>query len=332
MPEATEKKSPQTVLSEMMWGYRLSQAIFVAIRLHIIDLLKQQTRSNEELAAAAQVDPQALHRLLMVLVHAGLVCEADRARFALTEMGALLHKGEGLRDSAVLAELYWPAYGELLHAMQTGRSGFERAFGMPIYDYLAKNAEADAAYEARMTAATGTIATALMGSYDFSGLDTVVDVGGGRGALLSAILKAHRHLRGILFDRPAVVAGVQEALAAEQVGERGKVVGGDFFEGLPAGGDAYILKWVLSEWSDEQATAILRKCRKAMSSRGRVLVIDPLDLPSNELFNLQMLVVWNGGRVRSRSELASLFAAAGLDAPRIVPTQSQFAIVEGRPT
>jgi hypothetical protein len=333
MPEATDpgsrgqEKSLEDVLSEMIWGYRNSQAIFVAVGLGITDLLKDEARSSEELAAKAGVDPQALYRLLVVLASAGVVREAGPTRFALTPMGALLQKQKTLRDSAILAASFWPAYGELLYTIQTGRSGFQRASGMPIYDYLAKTPEADAAYSARLTAATSAMAAALTTSYDFSGASTVVDVGGGQGALLLAILRAHPHLRGILFDRSPVVAG---ALADRDVAERCEVVAGNFFEGVPAGGDVYILKWVISEWSDDRAVAILKNCRRSMTARGRVLVIDPFDVYSHALFNLQMLVVWNGGRVRSQADIAALFAAASLSAERIIPTQSQFSIVEGR--
>jgi len=314
----------------MIWGYRISQAIFVSVRLGIPDLLKDGAKSTEELAATAGAEPQALHRLLVVLADAGVLRELDPGRFAITPMGVRLQQGEALRDSTILAELFWPAYGELAHTIRTGRSGFQRAFGQPIYDHLAGNPEADAAYAARMTAATLTIAAALTASYDFSGVSTVVDVGGGQGALLGAILGTHPKLRGILFDRAPVVAGGRDTLEAHQVAERCEVVAGDFFEGLPAGGDVYLLKWVISEWADARAVAILRNCRQAMTARGRVLVIDPLGLASNELFNLQMLVVWNGGRVRSQDELATLFAAAGLRVERIVPTESQLSIVEGR--
>jgi len=315
------ERSAEHVLSQLIWGYRLSQAIFVAARLGIVDLLADEARSSDELASATGVDPSALHRLLMVLASAGLLREVSPARFGITPVGALLQKGKGLRDSAILAELFWPAYAELLYTIRTGRSGFQRAYGMPIYDQLARNPEADAAYAARMTSATRAMADALTRAYDFSGIRTVVDVGGGQGAFLGAILTAHPHLRGILFDRAPVVAGARDRFEA---------VGGDFFEGLPTGGDVYVLKWVLSEWADDRAVKILLNCRRAMSASGRVLVIDPLDLTSNELFNLQMLVAWNGGRVRSQADLAALFQAADLRVERIIPTESEFSIVEGR--
>jgi len=338
MPEPTDpllsrpEKSPESVLSEMIGAYRISQVVFAAARLGIADLLRDQAMNSEELAQAAGADPHALHRLLVVLASVGIVREVAATRFALTPMGALLQKGQHFRDSAIMtAELFWPAYGELLHAVRTGLSGFERAFGMPIYDYLAEHPEADAAYAARMTAATSTIAAALTTSYDFSGLRTVVDVGGGRGALLGAILRAHSHLQGILFDRPSVVAGARDALEALRVGERCETVAGSFFDGLP-GGDVYVLKWVISEWDDDRAAVILKNCRHGMAAGGRVLVVDPLDLPSNALFNLAMLVTWNGGRVRSPADLRTLFATAGLRVERIISTDSQFSIIEGRPT
>jgi hypothetical protein len=322
-----QEKSPEHALRQMIVGYRISQAIFVAVKLGIPDVLKDEARTSE-----TGVDRDALHRLLVVLASSAVLRETAPARFALTAMGALLRKDGAVRDSVILAaEVFWPAYSELLHTVRTGRSGVERAFGVPIYDYLARNPEADAAYTAIMTAATSAMAAALTSSYDFSGIGTVVDVGGGQGAFLTAILKTYPHLRGILFDRSAAVAGAREALVAQQVAERCEVVAGDFFEGLPADRDVYILKWVISEWADERAVVILKNCRRAMTTRGRVLVMEPLDLPSNALFNLNMLVTWNGGRVRSPAELTALFANAGLRVERIIPAQSQMSIVEGRP-
>lgn len=337
MPERTDpssdpaERSLENVLSQMIGGYRISQAIFVAVRLGIADSLKDESKSSEELAASAGVNPQALYRLLVVLANAGVLREVEPARFALTPMGTLLQEGRPLRYSAVMgAELFYRAYGELAYTVQTGQSAFQRAFGVPIYDYLPKTPQADAAYAGAMTAATTAMAAVLTQSYDCSGVGTVVDVGGGRGALLSRILTAHPHLRGILFDRPPTIAGVLDALEVDQVANRCQVVSGNFFEGLPAGGDVYILKWVISEWSDDRASIILKNCRRAMTPRGRLLVIDPLDLPSNALFNLNMLVAWNGGRVRSSADLTALLRAAGFRMEGIISTQSPLSIVEGR--
>ena len=170
MPEPTNptssvaERSPQDTLSQMIHGYETSQAIFVAVRLGIADLLKEAPKSSEELAVSAGVNAQALYRLLRVLASAGVLHEVEPRHFALTPIGVLLQKGNALRASAIMrAELYWPAYGELLYAVQTGRSAFERAFGMSIYDYLATHPEADAAYAATMTTATSRIAMALAG-------------------------------------------------------------------------------------------------------------------------------------------------------------------------
>jgi hypothetical protein len=200
---------------------------------------------------------------------------------------------------------------------------------MSTYDYLAKHPEADAAYTAHITAVTSGIAMAVATSYDFSRISTVVDVGGGQGALLAEILKTYPHLRGILCDRPFVAAGARNVLEAQGVAARCDIVGGNFFEAVPGGGDAYILKWVFSDWADDQVVVILKNCHRAMNAHGRVLVIEPLDLPTNASFNLTM-AVWNEGRMRSVADLRALFEAAGFSVERIIPTQSQFSIVEGR--
>jgi hypothetical protein len=333
MPAAETLALAQT-LTQMIHGHAVTQAVNVAVTLGLPERLQAGPRSSADLAAETGTVAPALDRLLRYLARLGLLRVEPPDRFALTPLGALLQPGSPLRGWAILnATLYWPAYGALLEVARTGQSGFQRVFGMPIHDYLAAHPEIDAAYTLTMTGATTRVASALATAYDFSGCRTVVDVGGGEGALLAAVLAAHPHLRGVLFDRPAVVAGAGALLATQGVAERCAVEGGDFFAGVPAGGDVYLLKWVLPGLDDERAVTVLRHCARAMAPGGRVLVIDPLGRDAQPLhyLDLDMLVVWDdGGGMRDVAQLATLFQAAGLRLERVIATPTEFSIVEGR--
>jgi SAM-dependent methyltransferase len=158
---------------------------------------------------------------------------------------------------------------------------------------------------------------------------TVADIGGGQGALVAAILNSKPHLKGILFDRPSAVVGAPGVLQAQGVADRCDVIGGDFFQAVPAA-DVYTLKWVLSDWDDARARQILQNCRRAMNPGGKVLVVDPVAMAGQERFSLSMVVVWNGGGVRTEAELRALLASAGLAVERVLPTETLFHIVEAK--
>jgi len=340
MDPMTNTPSPEQVFNGLMDGFRHAQAVFAAVALGLPDQLQDGPRHTAELAAATGTNPAALRRLLRYLSALGVLTQPDRDpdMFALTPVGALLGAGNPRRAWAELnAGLYWPAYSALGESLRTGQSGLRHAVGRPVYDIVADCPDLDAAYAAVMTAATSRVATALAQTYDFTQCQVVVDVGGGQGMLLAAVLRAYPHLRGILLDRPAVVAGAPALLTAQGVAERCTVVGGDFFTAVPAGGDVYLIKWVLSDWDDARAVAILRACAQAMRPSGSVLVIDPLEQstsPASDVdsraFDLDMLVVWNGGGLRTAERLAELFTAAGLRLVRVTAGPSPFSIAEGR--
>jgi hypothetical protein len=337
----TPDASPAVILRHLSTGFWISQAIAVAASLGIADHLHGGAKSCAELAAAVGGHAGALYRLLRALASAGVFAEDEQSRFALTPLAALLltHKPESWRAAAILnGEAWtWQPWGALAYSVQTGEPAFEHIFGMEFDAYLAQHPEAVDTFQAFMQVATAEEAAVVAPMYDFSGLTTVVDVGGGRGALLAAILRRNPHLRGILFESPQAIAEAPALLAIQGVAERCEIVAGDFFQALPMGADAYILKWILVSWDDEPSVVILQNCRRALGSRGKLLVIERLIPPGNQPFfgklaDLNLLVMYRG-RHRTEQEYRALFARAGFELSRVIPTHSptEFSIIEGNP-
>jgi hypothetical protein len=229
----------------------------------------------------------------------------------------------------------YQAWGELLYSIQTNRPAFEKTHGLPLFDFLARHPDKGQLFDAAMTGVHGRETDAVLDAYDFSGIGTLADVGGGNGSVLAAILKQHPALKGIVFDLPAVIERTRASLAAAGLAERCRAVAGDFFREVPAGADAYHLRHVLHDWDDDRAVAILRQCRQAMRDRGRLLVVEGVVPPGNDphpskFFDLAMLVV-PGGLERTEEEYRRLFESAGFRLARIVPTRSWISVIEGEP-
>jgi hypothetical protein len=333
--------SSAVTLRHLSTGFWVSQAIAVAAALGIADHLQGGAKSCAELAPAVGVHAGALYRLLRAIASVGVFAEDRQGRFSLTPLATLLlTEGPGSwRAAAILngAPWVWQPWGALAYSVKTGKPAFEHIFGMGFEAYLAQHPEAADTFQAFMHVATAEEASVVAPVYDFSGLTTVVDVGGGRGALLAAILKCNPHLRGVLFESSQVIADAPALLAAQGVADRCELVAGDFFRALPVGADAYILKWILVSWDDEQSVRILQNCRQALGTRGRLLVIERIIPPGNEPFfgklaDLNLLVMY-AGRHRTETEYRALFARAGFELSRVVPTHSptQFSVIEGMP-
>jgi SAM-dependent methyltransferase len=227
----------------------------------------------------------------------------------------------------------WRPWGELHHCVKTGERSFDRIFGIPPFAYLAQNPAAAAIFDDAMTGWSMQNSMGVAADYDFSGIGTLTDVGGGHGYLLATILKANPSLRGVLYETPEVCAGAQARLAAEGVADRCRVAAGDFFASVPDGTDACILKSVIHDWDDAQATTILRNCRRAVGPGGRVLLAEMVIPPGNDphvgkLIDLEMLVM-AGGHERTEAQFRDLLAGAGLPMTRIVPTAAPTCVIEG---
>ncbi|MGW1341927.1 methyltransferase [Kribbella sp. NPDC002412] len=326
-------------LHRLITGHQVAQAVHVAARLGLSDLLADGPRSVAELAESTAADPRSLARLMRVLVAVGLYVGVEGERFACTELGDAF-RSEAPRSVAGWARMvgrpfHWQAYGELEHCVRTGESGFVAAHGVPLWEYLTEHPDEQELFDGAMTAISRMIADAVADAYDFGRFGTVVDVGGGRGLLLAAILARYPSLDGVLLDRPEVVSGARALLAAAGVAERCGVVGGSFFEALPANGDVYILKAVIHDWADAEAIEILRTCRRAMPAHGRLLLVEQvLDLSQDAmrtaLSDLTMLVM-AGGQERTSSEYGALLAAAGFDLSRTIPTTGDVFVIEAVP-
>ncbi len=294
------------------------------------------SQTVEELAKAADVQPDALYRVMRALAGLSVFSEVTPRRFALTPLAdvlradhplsmrapALFHGGEAYR-----------AWGDLSYSVRTGAPAFDHVYQMAHFDYLAQHADANAVFNGTMSVNTAQSVAAVVSAYAFPATGVVVDVGGGHGALLAAVLQAHTGLRGVLFDQPHVVDGAMPTLDAAGVAARCSRVGGDFFVPPLPTGDLYLLRQIIHDWDDERGVAILRACAEAMSEHGKVLVIEALIPPGNDpapvkFLDLQMLVML-GGRQRTEEEYGQLYAAAGLQLTRVIATRSAFSLVEG---
>lgn len=319
-------------------GYWISQLVFVAAQLGLADELQKGPRTPAALAKRVGADPEALHRVLRALASVGVFSETADGKFKSNPVGATLRSGTpgSLKDfaSMIVDDYNWNAWGGLLDGVKNGSLPFHDVFGKPIFEYLRERPEKDRVFAASMASLSGPENAAIAKAFDFNRLGTLVDVGGAHGHLLGTILRRHRQLRGVLFDQPQVVAAAREDefLAAKAVAGRVKFEGGSFFDAVPDGADAYIMKYVLHDWNDEQCLTILRKCRDAMASGGRVLVVEHVIQSGNKpdwgkLLDTNMFVL-TGGRERTREEFAKLFGRAGLRLKKVHSTESALSILE----
>jgi hypothetical protein len=307
-------------LARLVDGFRVSQTIHAAVDLGIPELLADGERAADDLAEASGADPSTLYRLLRALASLGILHEEDGRRFSLTELGQPLRADVpgSIRGWVRLngREYLWRSWGNLANAVRAGENSFRALYGTDVWEWRAGHPEESAIFDEAMMSLTGGANAAILAAYDFGRFGTVVDVGGGNGTLLAALLAAHPQLRGVLFDQPHVVSGAEPVLQAAGVLDRCDIVSGSFFSSVPEGGDAYVLKWIIHDWEDEECVAILRNCRDAMGPEAVVLVVERDLGPANEnaaakLSDLNMLVM-PGGRERSHEEYAELFERAGL--------------------
>jgi hypothetical protein len=327
-----DSEPPTVALRRLVNGYQVTQAIYVAAALGIADLLRDGPRDSEALAAQTAAHAPSLHRVLRALASVGVLHEDDDGRFALTAIGECLRSDAdepvGAWAAFVGRPYHWQAWGALLHGVRTGENAFRSVHGTDTWDYRAAHPEEGAIFNAAMTDIMRRANAHLLAAYDFARFATVVDVGGGRGAFLGAVLDANPGMRGILFDQPHVVEGAV-------VGERCEVVAGSFFEAVPEGADAYLLKAVLHDWDDDDAVRILCRCREAIASGGALLVVErdlggPNEHADAKLSDLNMMV-GVGGRERTGADFASLFAAGGFALESTTPSAIGLSVFEGRP-
>jgi hypothetical protein len=310
-------KSPAREVLELLVGPFRAYAIYAAAKLGIADRLADGPRTSAELAEEVGADADSLGRLLRLLAGLGIVT-AHNGRFGLTPRGELLSSAQGsMRDLAICyGEQFYRPLAQLPHSVRTGEPSFPRVFGQPWLEYYVDHPEAARVFDSAMAAGSAFF-TELPRVYDFTRARTVVDVGGGNGALLAAVLGTQPHLTGIVLDVPHVVEATRDWLRQYGLADRCEVIGGDFFASIPEGGDVYLLSRILHDWEDEPCLALLSSCRKAMTPGNELLIIErviPADgKPSLALeWDIHMLAN-TGGRERTAAEYHDLLQRSGFE-------------------
>ncbi|HEY8106350.1 MAG TPA: methyltransferase [Gemmatimonadales bacterium] len=329
------QSTPFDTMRQMVTGCLVSQLTYVAAKLGIADRLADGPKTAAQLAAAVDAHPQSLYRVLRALAALGVFTEDADGRFALTPLAGPLRRDvpDSLHAFALMwGDTFWPACGSLLHCVRTGQTAFDHLHGMGAFEYMHQHPQAAEIFDEAMSNLTRVQAAAVVAAYDFSGVRTLVDVGGGKGTLLAAVLRANPGMRGVLYERPDVLPAARRALEDEGMLARCELKRGDFFASVPEGGDAYTLKDVVHDWDDERASAILVNCARAMGRQARLLLIERGLPPRNvsgpgKMVDVVMLAM-TGGRERTEPEYADLLSRAGLRLARVVPTGSESMVLE----
>ena len=336
-PNAAQRDAA-TALLRMIWGTHISRAVYVAAELRIADLLVDVPLSSSELARRTGTHEPSLYRILRLLAALGVFAQDDSETFSLTVVG------DRLRTDAPAGMCSWATFLDaidairgfehILDTVRTGRTGFEIAHDTGLFAWLDRHPEESAVFDAAMSERTAAFAPSVATGDDFSDARTVVDVGGGQGTLLLEILRRHHHLKGALFELPAVATRARAAIEGTDVADRCEVTAGDFFCRVPDGADRYILANVLHDWNDTESTTILTNCRRAMGNHGKVLIVERR-IPQRDgdpvpalLSDINMLVI-TGGRERTDPEYAQLLDAAGLRLGSITPAAFPYCVIEG---
>jgi O-methyltransferase/methyltransferase family protein len=331
---------PSSQLFALINGFQVSQAISIMTTLGIPDILRGGSQDYVNLAEITRTHPRSLYRLLRALAAIGILNEDENGRFSLTPLGQPLRSDVASSQSAWACLLgrpmYHRAWSGLIDGIRTGEIAFDKAHGMSVWDFRAQHPDETAAFDSAMGAIASQIADAVLAAYDFSQYGTIADVGGGQGSFITKILQTYPTARGILFDQAHVVVHADNRLIDAGVADRCEVVGGDFFQSVPKNADLYILKWILHDWNDDDAIAILKSCRRAIGNSGKVIVVEYLIGDRNiglegKLMDLNMMVV-TGGVERTREEYAIIFQAAGFRLAAVVPTKSPIVVIEACPS
>jgi hypothetical protein len=336
--------APPVAVGQIMSAFMLSRVVHVALHLGVFDIVADGPKTSEEIATATKTHAPSVARLLRALAFAGLLEELEGERYAAAACNSELLTGPNtLRSFALLlgGDASWASWGALLHSVQTGESGHLHVYGENPFERRAKHPEDLTVFNEAMGWMTRNFAKAVLPQYDFSAYGTIVDVGGGNGTLLAAILGATPAARGVLFDLPSGVVEAKKTLDAAGVAGRYDIHEGSFFESVPSGGDLYILKSSIQDWNDERSVVILRNVRRAMAAHAKLLLVEPLrpatvavanKRAAPYLMDLQMLV-GPGGQFRSLQEFEALLAQSGLELAKQQPQQlvAGFSLIEAVP-
>ncbi|WP_404790296.1 methyltransferase [Altericista sp. CCNU0014] len=333
------KTSPQMTLVKMLTGTWPAQCIYVAATLGIADLLKDGAKSIDELAELTESYAPNLYRMLRALASVSVFAEVSPKCFSLTEMAEYLccDHPKSLRELGMMLsdKWHWDSWGDVLHVVKTGQPPLQHLYQVNnAFEYFQKNPPSGKLFDKAISGWAKNTHAAIVHSYDFSGIETIVDVAGGHGALIAAILNANPHMKGVLFDLPHVISEAKAFLQSSGVAHRCATSTGNFFHSVPPDGDAYIIAHTIHNWDNEACLSILQSIRKSMPHKSRLLVLEMVMPVGNEphfskWLDLDMLMMFSGGRERTEAEYRELFSAAGFELTQIVPTSCPSSIIEG---
>lgn len=331
--------SPTDQMLQMMSGFWISRGIYIAAKLGLADHLRDGDKTAAELAAATDTHADSLFRVMRMLATIGVFRQTDGNRFALMPLAETLltDAPNSLRWFAIveMGDEHYDAWGNLLHSVKTGDIAFDNLFGMDIWKYYEQNPENARNFNNSMANTTQFVTEAVVETYDFSPCRKLIDIGGGFGGMTAAILRANPHLAGAVFDAPSVAEKAKKFLAEAGVGDRCEAIGGDFFEEVPAGGDLYTMRWIIHDWDDERSLKILKNIRRAIPDDGKLLLVEavvPEDgRPHISKFVDLIMLTMTGGRERTASEYETLFGETRFKLSRVIPTASDFSIIEAVP-
>ncbi len=336
-PQA-QKPPAHAGIFQLLNGIAVAGALSGLAQLAIPDLVEHGPKSADELAREVGADPRALYRLMRATASVGVLSEGPDGKFSETPMSAVLRSNANpsLRGFAIMHGTEWHARGwaKLDYCVKTGKQAIEEVYGVPIFQFFEQHPEESQLFNQAMSDLSMLDSPAVAEAYSFSGIHSLVDVGGGHGLLLATILARNLHLKGTLYEVPHVVEGARNG-PLKPVMDRCTLASGDMFSSVPAGADAYIMKHIIHDWPDDVCIEILKACRKAVNPGGKLLVVDNVILPGNDFapgkfLDIQMLI-FPGGRERTEKEFRDLFAAAGWRLTRVIPTAVPESIVEGVP-
>lgn len=325
---------PYAQMMQFILGNWISKPIYVAAELGIADMIAYGPKSIDELAHMSKTHAPSLYRVMRALASVGIFSETSEKRFELTPMAECLKTG-AMRSIAVMFNSDWhdKAWENLLYSVRTGEVAFDKAHGMPIFDWFRKHPRAAEIYHEANAIKAMTSHRAIIDAYDFSGINTLTDVGGGHGALMAEILGANPEMKGVIAELPSVVQDAKEFIHTKGLHTRCEVIECDFFKGIPAGSDAYLMSHILHDWNDEKCQRILENCHAAMKPGSTLLIVESIIPPGNEfsvakLLDLEVFVM-GGGRERTEEEFRDLFESSGFTLSRVVPTQESISVIEG---
>jgi hypothetical protein len=333
----TETPPRRDQLIQMATAHWVSRILYVAAELNLADGLAEKPTTAEELAQSTATNAPSLYRLMRALASLGLFTEGPGHRFSLTLLGQEFRTGT-IRATVLTAagDLITKSLEQLPYSVQTGKSGFEKAFGVPFFEYLANHPVEASLFSETMVGFHGSEPASVAAAYDFSQFETIIDVGGATGNLLATILDRYPQPRGILFDLPHVVRDAPALIEARELVHRITIEAGNFFESVPTAAGAYLLSHIIHDWSEAQCLTILGNCRRTMKANSRLLIIEtvlaPGDTPqSGKILDIIMLALFTGAQERSEPEYRGLLDKAGFRLARVVPTESAVSIVEAFP-